>query len=91
MRRVLRQLGVAAVLGTIAAGGSAATASAQPTQAPVPVLPGFGAIPWAFAEPAVGGQVAMGPTVIGSVFNGGVSVVVSNNPPIASGNVIASP
>jgi hypothetical protein len=56
-------------------------------------LPAFGALP-AFDVPAlgfVGPQVAIGPTVIGSVFNGGTSVVVSNDPPVNSGNVIASP
>jgi hypothetical protein len=56
-------------------------------------LPAFGALP-AFDVPAlgfVGPQVAIGPTVIGSVFNGGTSVVVSNEPPVNSGNVIASP
>jgi hypothetical protein len=33
--------------------------------------------------------VAIGPTVIGSVFNGGTTVVVSTSP--AYGSVIASP
>jgi hypothetical protein len=84
----------------------AAGASAAPAALPVPSLPalampaGLPALP-AFAFPATGfagvpltfqgPQVAIGPTVIGSVFNGGTSVVVANDPPVASGNVIGSP
>jgi hypothetical protein len=83
----------------------AASASAAPAPLPVPSLPalalpaglpplpaftlpaGFAGVPLTFAGP----QVAIGPTVIGSVFNGGTSVVVTTQPPIASGNVIGSP
>jgi hypothetical protein len=46
---------------------------------------GFGGVPFG----AVGAAVAKGPTVIGSVFNGGTTVVVSSGP--AVGNTIASP
>jgi hypothetical protein len=52
---------------------------------------GFPAAGFAPALTFVGPQVAMGPTVIGSVFNGGTAVVVSNDPPVGSGNVIGSP
>jgi hypothetical protein len=95
-----------AIAVTVAAPVSEASA-ATPTAARLPALPAlgaglpalgaglpaFGALP-AFDVPAlgfVGPQVAIGPTVIGSVFNGGTSVVVSNEPPVNSGNVIASP
>ncbi|HMJ37106.1 MAG TPA: hypothetical protein VK501_24590 [Baekduia sp.] len=88
-----------------AASASAAPAAfAVPSLPALPALPlsgaGLGSLP-AFAFPATGfagvpltfqgPQVAIGPTVIGSVFNGGTSVVVSNDPPVASGNVIGSP
>jgi hypothetical protein len=74
------------------------TLPALPAALRLPTAWGAGALP-AFAplpafSPAltfVGPAVAIGPTVIGSVFNGGTSVVVSNNPPVNSGNVIASP
>jgi hypothetical protein len=59
-------------------------------------LPAFGGLPafdpagLGFVGPAVGQvAVAIGPTVIGSVFNGGTTVVVSTEP--AVGNTIASP
>jgi hypothetical protein len=84
----------------------AAGASAAPAALPIPSLPaftapagmpplpaftlpagGFAGVPLTFQGP----QVAIGPTVIGSVFNGGTSVVVANEPPVASGNVIGSP
>jgi hypothetical protein len=50
-------------------------------------LPGLGWGTFGFQGP----QVAIGPTVIGSVFNGGTSGIVSNDPPVNSGNVIGSP
>jgi hypothetical protein len=59
----------------------------------LPALPAF-TFPAAGFSPALtfqGPQVAIGPTVIGSVFNGGTAVVVSNDPPVGSGNVIGSP
>jgi hypothetical protein len=65
-----------------------------PTTLPaLPALPATGVLP-AFTPAGLaffGPQVAIGPTVIGSVFNGGTAVVVSNDPPVNSGNVIASP
>jgi hypothetical protein len=82
-----------------AAGASAATAPfAIPSLPALPVpaagLPALPAFPAAGFAPALtfqGPQVAIGPTVIGSVFNGGTSVVVANDPPVNSGNVIGSP
>jgi hypothetical protein len=82
-----------------AAGASAATAPfaipslpALPTAAAgLPALPAFPAAGFAPALTFQGPQVAIGPTVIGSVFNGGTSVVVANDPPVNSGNVIGSP
>ena len=59
----------------------------------LPALPAFH-LPAAGFTPSLGfqgPQVAIGPTVIGSVFNGGTSVVVANEPPVNSGNVIGSP
>ena len=84
-----------------AAGASAATAAfAIPSLPALPALPAAG-LPALPAFPAAAGfapaltfqgpQVAIGPTVIGSVFNGGTSVVVANDPPVNSGNVIGSP
>ncbi|MDQ1381259.1 MAG: hypothetical protein QOF26_1823 [Baekduia sp.] len=89
---------VAAAVLIPAAGASAAPAPfALPSLAALPSLsaaglpafdlPAFTGVPLTFAGP----QVAIGPTVIGSVFNGGTSVVVANQPPVASGNVIGSP
>jgi hypothetical protein len=53
-------------------------------------LPGFHPVPLSFVGPSVGFvAVAIGPTVIGSVFNGGTTVVVSTSP--AQGNTVASP
>ena len=60
----------------------------------LPALPAFPATGFAGFAPVLtfqGPQVAIGPTVIGSVFNGGTSVVVANEPPVNSGNVIGSP
>ena len=83
-----------------AAGASAATTPfAMPGLPALPVpaagLPALPAFPAAAGfAPALtfqGPQVAIGPTVIGSVFNGGTSVVVANEPPVNSGNVIGSP
>jgi hypothetical protein len=56
----------------------------------VPVSEASAATPVAVFEPSVG-QVAyaQGPTVIGSVFNGGTTVVVSTSP--AFGTVVGSP
>jgi hypothetical protein len=104
MRLSLKRLAPVTVVTAAAAAGlliPAAGASAAPAALPVPSLPAF-ALPAglpplpAFTFPAGGfggltPQVAIGPTVIGSVFNGGTSVVVANDPPVGSGNVIASP
>ena len=107
MTSTLKRLAAVAAVGAVGvlvpvAGASAATTPATPPFA-LPSLPAWpaanlGALP-AFQLPAFtpgaltfqGPQVAIGPTVIGSVFNGGTSVVVSNEPPVNSGNVIGSP
>jgi hypothetical protein len=96
-------LTAAAVL--IPAAGASAAPAALPVPSlpafswPATGLPALPALP-AFALPAggfvpslgfQGPQLAIGPTVIGSVFNGGTSVVVANEPPVNSGNVIGSP
>jgi hypothetical protein len=53
-------------------------------------LPAFTPAPLGFVGLSIGHVgVAMGPTVIGSVFNGGTTVVVSSN--AAAGNTIGSP
>jgi hypothetical protein len=71
-----------------------AQASADPI--PTHALPAFGGWPrfggfagfggWGYGFPAA---AAIGPTIIGSAFNGGTTVVVSSGP--ALGNTIASP
>jgi hypothetical protein len=48
-------------------------------------LPAVAPVPFPFVGP-VGAAVAIGPTVIGSVFNGGTTVVVSNSPAVGSTN-----
>jgi hypothetical protein len=106
MRFNLKRLAPVAALTAAAVLIPAAGASAAPAALPVPSLPAFSwpatglpALP-AFTLPAggfvpslgfQGPQMAVGPTVVGSVFNGGTSVVVANEPPVNSGNVIGSP
>jgi hypothetical protein len=94
MKLSLKRLVAIGVVGAGAALAPAANASAAPVPVALPHLPAF-ALPaagWAAAPLGFRGpQVAIGPTVIGSVFNGGTSVVVSNDPPVNSGNVIGSP
>jgi hypothetical protein len=86
----------AGVIAGLAIAAPVAEARADPT--PAGPLVDFGALGWfagypGYAVPAglvgPGGIVAKGPTVIGSVANGGTTVVVSNG--IAVGNTIASP
>ncbi|HMJ36570.1 MAG TPA: hypothetical protein VK501_21880 [Baekduia sp.] len=92
MRLSLKRLAPVTVVTVVAAAGvliPAAGASGAPALVPVPSLP-------AFSWPAAGfggltPQVAIGPTVVGDVFNGGTAVVVSSDPPVGSGNVIGSP
>jgi hypothetical protein len=106
MRLNLKRLAAVTAAATAGVLIPAAGASAAPAPFPVPSLPALslptGGLPPlpAFAFPAggfapalafQGPQVAIGPTVIGSVFNGGTSVVVANDPPVGSGNVIGSP
>jgi hypothetical protein len=79
------------VITALAIAAPVAQASADPT--PARALPAFGGWPGVggfgagFGFPAA--AVAIGPTVIGSVFNGGTTVVVSTLG--AVGNTIASP
>jgi hypothetical protein len=101
MNVTAKRLAAVTAAGAMSVLASGAGASAASAQVPVfPRLPAAGAFR-AFPFPAVpfapvplgfqGPQVAIGPTVIGSVFNGGTSVVVANDPPVNSGNVIGSP
>ena len=89
-------LSAAAALAPAASASGAPAAFAAPNL-PAFHLPSFADFPLATAgfTPGslsfVGPQVAIGPTVIGSVFNGGTSVVVTTAPPVNSGNVIGSP
>jgi hypothetical protein len=93
-RRAATAAGVITALAIAApvAGASAATPrdfglGALPA---FPALPGYTPAPLGFVGPSVGFvAVAIGPTVIGSVFNGGTTVVVSTSP--AAGSVIGSP
>jgi hypothetical protein len=99
----LAAVGAVGVLVPVASASAATTPATPAFRLPsLPALPAanFGALPAvqlpAGALPSAGlafqgPQVAIGPTVIGSVFNGGTSVVVSNEPPVNSGNVIGSP
>jgi hypothetical protein len=73
---VITALAIAAPIAAPVAEASAATpAFALPA---LPAAPAFAPVPLSFVGPAVGAVgVAIGPTVIGSVFNGGTTVCVS--------------
>jgi hypothetical protein len=99
----LAAVGTVGILAPVASASAAPAAFPIPSlpafSLPTTGLPALPALP-AFTLPAggfapaltfQGPQVAIGPTVIGSVFNGGTSVVVANEPPVNSGNVIGSP
>jgi hypothetical protein len=95
-RRAVSTAGVIAALAIAApvAGASAATPRAiphLPAIANLPAVDGFGGFGGfgGYGGPWAGVAVAIGPTVIGSVFNGGTTVVVSTAP--AAGAVNASP
>ena len=99
-RTAVAAAGLSAALAIAAPVGTASAATPVPPALPaLPALPAPGTLPALGALPAFtpaglsffGPQVAIGPTVIGSVFNGGTSVVVSTDPPVNSGNVIGSP
>jgi hypothetical protein len=100
MRRVKRRAVAAATVTAALAIGAPlaapvdAASAATPSEArlaPLDGFGGFGGFPGFDAAPLsfIGPQVAIGPTVIGSVFNGGTTVVVSTEP--AQGNTVASP
>jgi hypothetical protein len=82
------------VVTALAIAAPVAEANAQPLPAlPLPAaggLPAFKPAPLSFVGPSIGGiGVAIGPTVIGDVFNGGTTVVVTAGPGL--GNTIGSP
>jgi hypothetical protein len=85
------------VVTALAIAAPVAEASADPTPAlplpaagALPALPAFTPAPLSFVGPSLAHiGAAIGPTVIGSVFNGGTTVVVSSDP--AAGNTIGSP
>jgi hypothetical protein len=98
--RATSAAGIIAALAIAAPASAASAATPPPPPRELPALPalgggfpafdGFGAVPLSFVGPSVGFVAsAIGPTVIGSVFNGGTSVVVSTSP--AAGSVIGSP
>jgi hypothetical protein len=95
---------VAGILGALAIAAPVTSASAATTPAfagfnlsafpafqfPAFNFPAFTPVPLTFAGPSVGFVgVAIGPTVINSVFNGATVVIVSNGP--AGSSVIGSP
>ena len=103
--RTKRRALAAGVMAALATTVPVGTASADTPARQLPVLPALpagqklpgplnvGALPAFTPAPLtfVGPAVAIGPTVIGSVFNGGTAVVVSNYPVTNSGNVTGSP
>jgi hypothetical protein len=95
-----RPVWAAGVIAALAIAAPVAEASAQPAAAvPLPAAGGLGALGgWLGGFPGYalpvglltpGAIVAKGPTVVGSVANGGTTVVISNG--LAVGNTIASP
>jgi hypothetical protein len=86
-------LSALAVAAPIAGGGAATRPTAFPAFAPLPAFsswPAFHPVPLSFVGPSIGFVgVAIGPTVIGSVFNGATVVQVVNGP--AGSSVIGSP
>lgn len=95
MRQTLRRLGPVALLAAAAVVVPATGAAARPAQRPLPTAPVVPGHPLALSLADIGlpvwTPVATGPVVVGSTFNGGTSVVVSNAPPIGSGNVVDAP
>jgi hypothetical protein len=82
-RRLATSLaGVTAVL-AIAAPITNASAATTPADVPGFLLPDSGLVQPSFVGPATG-SVAIGPTVIGTVFNGGTIVQVVNGPTSAT-------
>jgi hypothetical protein len=82
-----RAVSVAGIVAVLAIAAPAAEANAATPAGPLPALPAvppfagipaFTPAPLSFVAPGVGAVgVAIGPTVIGSVFNGGTTVCVS--------------
>jgi hypothetical protein len=80
--------GVAAVL-AIAAPITDASAATTPAAVPEFPLPDFDGVPPSFVGPPAGSMaVAVGPTIIGAVFNGPTVVQVANAP---ASSVVGSP
>jgi hypothetical protein len=95
-----RAVSAAGVIAALAIAAPVAGASAAPHRmlpfAGAPFLPGIAGLPAVPAVPVppvplpfigpAGAAVAIGPTVIGDVFNGGTTVVVSNSAAVGSTN-----
>jgi hypothetical protein len=93
-RKTRRAVSAAGVVSALAVAAPIADAGAATPAwgAGLPAFhpPAFAPVPLSFVGPSVGFVAsAIGPTVIGSVFNGGTTVVVSTSP--AAGSVIGSP
>jgi hypothetical protein len=97
-RRVVAAAGVISVIAVAAPVGAASADTPNLAGLPaLPALPAFSGlpaftpVPLSFVGPSIGILgVAIGPTVIGSVFNGGTTVVVGVGPGIG-GSTNASP
>jgi hypothetical protein len=86
-RRAALATGVITAL-AIAAPGAQASAAASPAL-PASAIAGLRAPVSSVEHPVGRAAVAVGPTIIGSVFNGGTAVVTSPGP--AVGSVVGSP
>jgi hypothetical protein len=90
-----RVVSVASLVAALAIAAPATAASAATSATPLPplpalpALPAFTPVPLTFVGPTASVAVAIGPTVIGSVFNGGTTVCVSTV--VSACSVNASP
>jgi hypothetical protein len=81
---IRRYTALATAITALAIGAPATEATAAAPLTTVASLPAINALSF---DPTVGGvAVAIGPTVIGDVFNGGTTVVVSNTSAVGSVN-----